>query len=262
MNGRFRGPPRGELTVGKKRTNRWEFAFGAGSPSGRRSMVWKAWSPVGTSDVYVRTIRGQDAKVSLHDPHRAVNELPWSFAMTNEYMANHNDARLHPDRTVVRWGPFRGYPDGLVAALQILVPESELRIAPDAPPKAAQADYWLNPIPEEQAARFLIAFTPAGAVITDPAGWALIARHALSNGRDLLVLASASPLGESEATVLERCRTGGPDLIYSDLATRRHLEESFVRSGQQTIVGLQPLPPAGHLVTILEFLGISFYGLT
>ena len=122
-------------------TNRWEFAFAAGSPEGRRSQVWKIWAQNGTSDVYVRTIRGQDMKVSLHDPIQSVAALPWNIAMTPEYMDRHNDPIRHPDRTIVRWGPFGNYPSDLLPAVQIVIPEGELRIAPDAPPSAASADY-------------------------------------------------------------------------------------------------------------------------
>lgn len=96
-----------------------EIRIAVGSPTGKRSTVWKFW--VRNEDVYIQTrMFGRDAKVSLH----ASGDCQWSA--TSDWVKR-VPGRKNADRHFQKWKFER--PDGTEAlqVFQIRIPETELR---------------------------------------------------------------------------------------------------------------------------------------
>jgi hypothetical protein len=243
--------------VGKKRSNRIQCSVAAGTAAGRRSQIWTIWSQRGTSDVYLKAIRGHDGKVSLHDPEKSQDSPPWIFGMTREYMEKHNDPKLFPHQKIVEWGPFGSYPPGIVPAVEVVFPESELRVAPDAPKVSPDDALWLDPVPVGQMAWFRVLFAPQQLpVVPSDADGEILWRHELRNGRTVILEGGVREVPPHVADDLEAQKARGAEPIYSDLARRG--PEGRSGEGTQTLVGLHALRPEGTLLTILEFHALSY----
>lgn len=243
--------------MGGKRRNRSQCSFAASTPAGSRSQVWTVWSQQGTSDVYLRAIRGQDAKASLHDPLASRDRSPWVFGFTREYMERHNDKRRAANQTIVEWGPFRAYPPGPVPAVEVVIPRTELWQAETAL-EAPAATRWLSLSEESDAAWFQVFFAPMGDSVPPGAGDVLW-RQELANGHEAFLVARVGEVDHRIRTLLPAVKERGKDLVYADLA-KGEVPISVAR-GRHAAAGLHALPPVGTLLTILEFHWMSYFAL-
>ena len=235
-----------------RRPSRNELSFAVGAPGGPRSQFWTVWAKAGSSDVYLRAIRGQDLKVSLHDPAKGKAGRPWVFAATDEYMQRYNDPARTPEKVIARWGPFGGYPPGTVEAVRVLFPAGELWTADHAlaPPPDTR---WSDDADEGYARTFTIAFEPSPFdESSGPGLW----RHELSNGRVAILRE-----GTAEMTAL---------LSRTLELKRAHLFEAWLRDvadgrvdpgapGRHAAAGLHALPLEGHRLTILEWNAAAYW---
>jgi hypothetical protein len=115
-----------------------EVRIAVGSPSGRRSTVWKFF--VHKNDIYILSrMFGSDAKVSLH----STGDCQWSA--TGAWVTK-APGRRNAERHFAKW--FMPRPSGTTAlhVFQVRIPETELRIS--AVPERLHAVKWL-PIPSK-----------------------------------------------------------------------------------------------------------------
>lgn len=99
---------------------RGEVRIAVGSPTGRRSTVWKFF--VQKNEIYILSrMFGSDAKVSLH----STGECQWSATGT---WVKKVPGRRNAERHITKWVMPR--PSGLTAlhVFQVRIPETELRI--------------------------------------------------------------------------------------------------------------------------------------
>lgn len=241
------------MSTGKKRKRprRNELSFAVGTPGGPRSQVWTVWAQAGSSDVYLRAIRGQDLKVSLHDPAKSRGGLPWVFAATDEYMQKYNDPARTPDKVIARWGPFGGYPPGKVEAVRVLFPAGELWTADHAltPPPDTR---WSDDADAGYARAFTIAFEPGP---LDESG-AYLWRHELSKGRAAVLRESTTEMTASLSRTLELKRAHLFEAWLKDVAEGRVDPGA---PGRHAAAGLHALPPEGHLLNILEWNAAAYW---
>ncbi len=238
----------------QKRAGRNELPFAVGAPDGPRSQVWTVWAQTGSSDVYLRAIRGQDLKVSLHDPVTSRAALPWVFAATDDYMQKYNDPARTPEKVIARWGPFGGYPPGRVEAVRVLFPAGELWTADHV--LAPRPDVrWSDGADEGHARTFTIAFEPLpfdeyGS--PEPVLW----RHELANRRVAVLTEGTMEMTPLLSKTLETKRANLFDLWLRDVAAGR---VDLGAPGRHGAAGLHALPPEGHLLTILEWNGGGYW---
>ena len=115
-------------------------------------------------------------------------------------------------------------------------------------------------MPEGQAARFVILFTPNAVKAQAIEPQSLIARHSLSNGRDVVVVAMTTQIEGRESDAIDASKAKGQQSFFDDLLAGKRAAEN-VGTGPRTFVGLHALPPVQHLVTIVEFHALSFHAI-
>jgi hypothetical protein len=238
----------------KKRSNRREFSFAVGQADGLRSQVWTVWSQRGSSDVFLRAIRGQDMKVSLHDPLKSTRGLPWVFGATDDYMAKYNDRDRTPDKVIARWGPFGHYPQGLIEAVRVVIPSGELWKSDDAlaPPPSTK---WFPEAPMGAASAFTLAFMRQGQSVQMPPGDAAWVEP-LPNGHAAVLMHDQIPMSPDLGARLEAGRAHLMDQWLRDVQEGRFVP---VGGGVSASAGVAALGPEGHRLTILEWHALSYW---
>ncbi|HBE83440.1 MAG TPA: hypothetical protein PLN05_03945 [Pyrinomonadaceae bacterium] len=97
-----------------------QFRLAIGSPSKRQSGIWRIWS-IPKGDIYVANrCLGGIYKASFHKDRKC------QFGFTKEYAEKADERFGRNDRHIEKW---RLPEDAVVCAIQILIPESELRIS-------------------------------------------------------------------------------------------------------------------------------------
>jgi hypothetical protein len=138
------------------RNKGFHIRFGVGTPQGLRSTVWRLWTGGGSdSDVYIapRSAAGE-FKVSLHQSGR------WQVSFTSQYfrdVANEIDT-LPNSRHLDIWSNSLNINLELTLALRIIIPVSELRVAPFLPKKSKPIK-WVNVPPLEYVSELAVIFT-------------------------------------------------------------------------------------------------------
>ncbi len=239
----------------RSRSNRVEYSFGSEGSAGGQSQVWTIWAQKGRSSIYVKASRGQDIKVSLHDPAESRTRLPWVFGASPEYMEKHNDPVRTPNKTIVRWGPFGRYPGGRVEALRILLPSGELYADPVEGPIGRGDVCWRHEPPCGHASAFTVAFEPLEPRMPAPEG-ADLWRHDLGNGHRAVLSAETVLMSDRLLGVLRRQRAHLFDCWARDVADGR-LDPG--EPGHHARFGMYALPPEGHRLTIVEWLAASYW---
>jgi len=184
-----------------------EARFAVGSPSGRRSSVWKFI--VRDSDVYIVTrMFGSEAKVSLH----ASGQCQWS---RSDKWVKQALGRRNADRHIVKWSMPRQVARAAFIIFQVRIPETELRVFTaeeelstvqwlPAPPLGATASLECYITPISEADPTLTNFIPHPCIVAQP----------LADGRWFVVLHYVAPLNGRELDgkrkkMLHQARTAG-----------------------------------------------------
>ncbi|TFI41006.1 hypothetical protein E4P29_22795 [Rhodococcus sp. 1R11] len=128
--------------------------FAVGSP-GRRSGLWRIWSPKNTADIYVQPQSNESlAKVSLHESG------DWRCQVLFEKFDS-ADLRLVnlPDessRIIDQWTQHPPFADGWTDALTVMVPGVDVVDVPGDEVKKMRTIYWTAEPPLGEAAEFRI----------------------------------------------------------------------------------------------------------
>ena len=102
---------------------RSEYRIAIGTPSGRRSTVWKF--VVAANEAYILTrMFGADAKISLHGDGLC------QFSASSEWVLR-AVGRQNQDRHITRWNIVRPHGSSALRVFQVLVPQTELRVIID-----------------------------------------------------------------------------------------------------------------------------------
>lgn len=257
----------GQTRAKKKRRRNHDYvgSFAFGSPTGRRSRVWKVWVPQGKTDVYMDADT-KDAKISLHDPAESRGGQPWRFAFTKEHVdagAAHILGAGDPKREIASWGPVGELPAEVVPMVQVIVPESELCAPLDHPLEdGGKGVTWLD-APEDDGVGYITLYNGPGELTRFyPTGKIIHAErpHVLPNGRVLFVVASHGPSDPLVTAALNEAKGRARKIIFDGVAA--DADFPFVEDGPNTLSGVQPLQTvrrSGRTMQVLLEYGIASF---
>ena len=183
--------------------------FAVGSP-GRRSGLWRVWSPKDKADIYVQPQSHESlAKVSLHESG------DWRFQVLFEKFDS-ADLRLVnlPDessRIIDQWVQHPPFADGWTDALTVMVPSVDVVDVPGDEIKKMQTICWTAEPPFGEAAEFritLIEKDQSALVFEWPASRRLsvIGAYRVVTGTTVVVTHHRTELADKVVQALTRVR--------------------------------------------------------
>lgn len=172
-----------------------EIHIAVGTPTGRRSTVWKFF--VRKSDVYIQTrMFGSDSKVSLH----STGDCQWSA--TDDWVKK-VPGRRNADRHFTKWYIPRPCGSSALHIFQVRVPETELRVS--GLPEDLSAVEWLPVPPAGHTVLLECYLTPlseADPALTSQLPYPHLFSLPLADGRWFTVLQHIVPLNNMDLETL------------------------------------------------------------
>ena len=212
-----------------------EFRLAIGTPTGRRSTVWKF--SVRKSDIYIFSrMFGSDTKVSLH----STGDCQWSATDTWVMKV---PGRRNAERHIVKW--FMRRPTGASAlhVFRVVIPETELRVIDitedlsavvwlPAPPRGRMVSIECYITPMSQSDPALLSKLPHPHLFSLPLAdgrWFIVLHQVLPDGKDLESLRNQINARAREAGIEPKPEHRASAFTISDASERGLIELCTVR---------------------------------